>query len=206
MQPLDARAGHGARHWGEQARLRGRRSPRPSCRYACQGRRPRSCGHGRATLSTSTPSGSEKGCRPTLAMRVARRRDRRLVGHRRKGIGRRMARLGAGPNPARRAPGRAPRRAHTRARARRNRTASPASRRRDSSIGREVLGAVADQHRAVEFRVAADVIVVAGVEWLRPRRRAKSPPGERRRAGRSRARRAFCGLSAKRAPRSRMRI
>ncbi len=30
--------------------------------------------------------------------------------------------------------------------------------------GREILLAVADQHRAVEFRIAADIVVVAGVE------------------------------------------
>ena len=49
----------------------------------------------------------------------------------------------------------------------------------------EILAAVADQHRAVEFRVAADIVVVAGVERRARRSRTRSPSAGNGRAGRS---------------------
>ncbi len=113
----------------------------------------------------STPSGSENGCRPTPRHARARRRDRRFVRHRRVRVGRRMARLG------RILPKRA---AHLieRLGARVPRLEfvvieRPARRRAVGILDRaEVLRAIADQHRAVELGVAADIIVVAGIERL----------------------------------------
>ena len=90
--------------------------------------------------------------------------DRRFVGDRRNADRAPNAWAPSDRRRSRRAPDRAPRRGSTTAPSPRREMASRGVAPSASSAGSEILRPIASEDRAVELRVAADVIVIAGIE------------------------------------------
>ena len=165
FEMTDLSAGHELDVVVLQARRPAARSRRPSCRRRCWETRPSRVLPPFSQASMSTPSGSDAGCRPRLFSSCAGAGDRRLVGNGRKGVG--LGVIGLGRIVAERA-------AHVEKLLglripRLEFVIGDGPGRRDAAEMlhlRKIFLAVADQHRAVELRIAADIVVVAGIEAL----------------------------------------